>query len=247
MNIWLILWCVLAGGLVAFFVWTLLILTRQKAAWKVYAQKRKLRYKPGKLMESPEMEGVIGDHSVSLFSREYLSPDVRGVRKLTAIEVNLNSVMPIAGGVASGGMVEVINDQNLKQKYAPDHEGWDKSYIAASSNRDVLAAYLNADRLDALIGLMAVEHAWMILIFKGDAMLLRLDTPVPLDSPNKVDALVKQMLAAAGVLELKKGEVAFLESEEIKAVTKNIALEVDEEALAEKTAFELEEDGGEEG
>lgn len=246
MTIWFILWLLLAGSLIAFLVWTLLILLRQKTGWKLYATKRDLRYKPNALMESPEMEGVIEDYTVSLFSREHISEDVRGVRKLTAIEVKLHSIMPIEGGLANGGMVDIIKEQSFKQEYVPKFDRWKKEYIAAGGNRNVLATYLNDERLEALCDLMKIKHAWVIFIFKGDAMLLRVDTPMPLDGAKKVDTLVKQMITTAKILELKKGEGETLKSAEIQSAAQNVTLDVDDKTLEDAPAFELE-DHEEEG
>lgn len=239
MSIWIVSWFVLAGALLGFLAWTFLILMRQKSAWRVYATKRKLRYKAGPLMMSPEVQGTIGEHTVHIFSSEHVAEDIRGSRKLTAIEVSLNSVMPVTGGVASGGMIPILKSLDLKQEYTPKHDKWNKSYVAAGNNRYVLEAYLSNERLEALCDLMALRNVWFILVFKDDAMLLRVDTPDPLDEASDVDKLVKQMLAAAEVLELQSGESRHLKDAEVKSATKSVALDVDDDAFA-SGGFELE-------
>lgn len=244
LNIWLVFWLVLAVLLLGFLAWTFLILMRQKSAWKVYAGKRKIRYKSGPLMMSPSLQGSIGDHTVDVFSSEHLVEDARGSRKLTAVEVSLNSVMPVTGGVASGGMIPILKGLDLKQEYFPKFKAWKKSYVAAGANKGVLAAYLSDARLEALCGLMEIKNAWVILVFKDEAMLLRVDTPDPLDSAAALDKVVKQMLAAAKLLELKAGESERLKSEEVKAAAKNISLAVDDEAMdGAGSSFELEDEG----
>lgn len=245
MNIWLILWFILASSLLCFFVWTFYILVRQKAAWKAYADKRNFRYKPGSFMGSPEVAGTIEDHTVTIFSSEHISPNARGTRKLTAIEVSLNSIMPIVGGVASGGMIPILKLLNLKQEYTPKHPDWNKAYVAAGSNRYVLEAYLSDARVAALCSLMQMKHAWVILVFRGDAMLLRVDMPDPLDNPSKVDKIIKQMVDVAKILELQAGESNRLKSEEVKSAAKNVALEVDAAVIDNAAgSFELEDEGG---
>ncbi len=194
-------------------------------------------------MGSPEVTGTIDDHTVTIFSSEHVSPDARGSRKLTAIEVSLNSIMPIVGGVASGGMIPILKLLNLKQEFYPKHPDWNKAYVAAGSNRYVLEAYMSDERVGALCSLMQIKNAWLILVFRGDAMLLRIDMPDPLDNPSKVDKIIKQMVDVAKILELKAGESKRLKSEEVKSAAKNVALEVDDAAMNDAgNTFELEED-----
>lgn len=243
MNIWFVLWLLLAVSLLGFFAWTFLILMRQKSAWKIYAQKRKMRFRPGTLMNSPEMQGAIGDHTVSVFTSEHISPDIRGSRKLTAIEVSLSSTMPVSGAVASGGMVPLVKELGLKQELRPKYDAWNPAYIAACNNRHVLSSYLNDTRLEALCGLMKDRMNWVIFVFRDEAMLLRVDTVDPLDNPKKLDDLIKAMLNVAKALELKPGEGKRLKSEMTKTISKNVELDVDDQSMEiAADALQLEED-----
>lgn len=242
MNVWLILWFVLAAALIIFSVWTFLIVMRQNRGWRVYAEKRKLRYDARALMETPNVQGVIGEHSISCFASEHSGEDARTIRKLTAIEVKLNSIMPVTGGVASGGMVPVMNSLGLKQEYLPDHKDWDKSYVAAADNRGVLQAYMTDERVKALCGLMQIKNSWVIFVFKDEAMLLRIDVADPLCQAKELDGMVKKMLAAAEVLELEKGESKRLEKAEVEVAAQNFELEVDDEVLDAPSGLALEDD-----
>jgi phosphoglucomutase len=49
-SIWFYLWLLLSGGLLFFMGWTMLILFRQKKAWKQFAARHKLRYKADAMM-----------------------------------------------------------------------------------------------------------------------------------------------------------------------------------------------------
>lgn len=226
MSVWFLLWLCLLISLMSFLGWTFIILVAQKTAWKKYAAARKLRYKHGSLMASPEMEGEIDKHKVSFFTSEHLPEGARGSRKLTAVEVNFNSIMPIDGGVASGSMVPVLGQMNLTQEYRPKHAQWNETYVASGSNRAALEGYLNDERVAALCKLMAVKNAWVILAFRNEAMLLRVDIASPLDKANDIDRLAKQMLETAKVLELKKGE-----AKKLKALADKPAYEAQADAL----------------
>lgn len=228
--------------MIVFMVWTFSILMRQKKTWALYAKKKKLRYTSNALFDSPSISGVMGDHAVSLFASEHFSEDARGSRKLTAIEVNLNSVMPVGGGIASGGMIPILKTVQFKTEFLPKYKKWKKSYIACSDNKSIASEYLNDERARALCDLMKIENSWVILIFKDDAMLLRVDTPEPLHDPKELDKIIKKMVAVAEVLELKKGELKRLKSVEVKSASQGIELEVDDEELDAPSALSLEDD-----
>lgn len=221
--------------------WTVFILRRQKKTWADFAKRKKLRYTPNRTFANPEIKGTLDDYTISIFTGEHTSADMRGTRKLTAIEVHLTSVMPIDGGLANGGMVQIIQNMSFKEEIRPKHAEWHKSYIASSDNRHVLKTYLNDERLAALISLMKMKNAWVVFVFRGDVTLLRLDTPDPLDSTAKLEQIVKKMIEAAKILELKSGESGVLKSEIARKPEREAALEIDE-AKMDSGAFQLEEE-----
>ena len=246
MNIWLILWGLVAAGLIGFSIWTFLIVQRQKYAWKVYAERRKFSYDSGALVETPVISGVVDGYTVSCFASEHSRQDARLSRKLTAIEVKLNSIMPFDGGVANGGMVEILKILELKHNFVPDFADWNKEYIAQGTNKAMMKAYMNDKRLKALCDLFQEKHSWVIFVFKEDACLLRIDTPDPLVHPKTMDALIKKMVDCAQSLELEKGEVSILEKAEFEVEASKIELEVDDKVLDEASSLTLEEDAQDE-
>ncbi len=242
MSIWIALWLVLSLLLLAFLGWSLLVVFRQKKVWKAFAEKNKLRFKPSVLLQSPEMEGAIDGFKVSVFTSEHVTQDLRSTRKMTAIEVTLHSVFPVDGGCASGRMVDILKTLAFKAEVQPEHEAWNKSYIAAGTHKRVLELYLTPERLSALTRLMKIKNLWMIYIFKGGMTLLRIDTSNPLTSPEQLEKLVKILIATAQALELKSGEASMLKVEEAKAVMHDNALTVDNKTLEQSIDLQLEED-----
>ncbi len=223
-------WLILSLGLVYFMGWTMLIVHRQKQTWKAFSKKHKLRYKLLKGLLSPEVKGVYDGYTVSLFTGEHESEDIRGSRKMTAIEVNLNSKMPFAGAVASGqGMVQVVEDMGFPQEVVPKLDGWDKEYVAKSEKKIALREFLTDQRLKSLISLMKIKSTWVIFIFKDDTTLLRLDTPQPLDKIDILEKLMKKMIAVASSLELQDGESGMLKSAMNKEETADISIDIDED------------------
>lgn len=242
MTFWWILWFFLSLFLLSFLGWTLYILFSQKSVWKKFAQKHKLRYQGNALMDMPSMDGTMGGYRVNLFSSEHVLEEVRGSRKLTAIEVSLNSTMPIDGAVANGGMVNFVKALEFKTEGRPKHEKWSQSYIAVGDSKLALLKYLSDERLEALCDLMKVKNAWLIFIFRKNKMLLRIDTPNPLSDTKNLEELIQQMLKAAAVLELGKGEGAILQAEASKTEAREDAGILDGSAVSTGITLELEDD-----
>lgn len=232
MTIWVALWFVLSCILLSFFVWTLIILLRQKKVWSHFAQRYGLRYKPGKFWDSPRLDGVFEGYKIGLFASEYLRPDMRSARKMTSIEFTLHSQMPFDGAMASAGMVEIVQGSDFGREYKPRVKGWNKEYIAMGSHLGAMDAYFNTARLKALMGLMRIKFGWAIAAFRNDIFVLRVDVPYALDDHKALDALLKQMLEAARVLELDKGEKESLSRlkdlpEQLKPEQAGAAIEID--------------------
>ncbi len=241
MSIWFVLWVLLSIALVVFMGWTLLIAYRQKKVWKDYAGKKKLRYKPKGFMSAPEMNGVLEGYTVSLFTGEHIATDMKGGRKLTAVELHLKSEMPVSLAVASGGLVSLVQGFGIGGEVKPDYPDWDEAYIAVSESPTVLKEYLTQERLKILTTLMKIRNIWLIFVVRGDTVLLRLDTPEPLDSAEKLDKLMRQIIKTASVLELNKGEGARLKSLSLKKDSASVVLEVSDD---ETHGLQLEEDEG---
>lgn len=211
MNFFLVLWAVLSIFLLGFWFWSIGILYKQKQTWKNFAKKHSLRYRSNKVFDSPEITGVMGESKVYFFTAEHDQGDGRPPRRLTSIEITLQSALPVSAAVASGGMVRIVEDLNFKGEYRPDMPGWDNSYIVRSRDIPVFKDYLTEARLRSLVKLMGIKNSWIILFFSSGQGLLRLDTPNPLYDPKLLEEYSKKLLEAAKLMELQKGEFKKLE------------------------------------
>ena len=198
MSIWFFIWLALSGALLYFLFWTLYILFRQKRAWRLYAQKMKLRYNPRQMVESPEISGLVYGYTASMFAGEHASADTRGTRKLTAIEIHLSSRAPFDAGVASGGMVNIVRVLGLKEEMRPQSSEWHESWIASASDVRALEAYLTPERLTALVSLMKMKNAWVILIFRGDTYQYQAGAGIVADSVPESE--YNEVLAKSAIL-----------------------------------------------
>ncbi len=218
------------------------ILIKQKRAWKFYADKRKMRYHSTALFETPVIDGVVDGYSVSMFASEHSELDARSKRRLTAIEVNLQTALPFSVAAASGGMVHVVSLMDLRQEYKPNIKGWDDSYVLQTNNLKMAQEYLNEDRLLKISNLMKIDKAWIIFLFIEDEGILRLDTPLPIANPKKIDVLIKQLINVAKALELKKGEDKDIIRQSKRKDQAEAVLEIDEDILDDDIGLELEDE-----
>lgn len=232
MNLWLLVWFFITTALLYFFVWTIFILLRQKKNWDEFSRKNQLRYTPGRLQDPPEVNGNYKGYTISLFTGEHMTPDLRGTRKLSAIEVQLTSKVPFEGGVASRGMVDFLREVGFKNEIIPKHAMWKSEYIAASNTPYALQSYLTNARLEALSSIMRVKNAWVILIFRGDMALLRFDTPDPLETQKKIESIMDRMIDVAKKLELEAGEAARLKEDSLRTSPREASIHIQDDNIS---------------
>lgn len=232
---------VVSAALIYFSAWTNIILLRQKRAWQAFAAAHKLRFQSPGLLSPPRMNGAYKGHEISFFPSEHQTTDSRGLRKLTAIELNLKTALPCDGAIGTGGMVTLIQALTFSQEVRPEQKWWDPGAIIKTDNAPVLEAYLSPERLKALMTLARVKNLWMIFIFKGKDVILRVDTPDPLENKTKIEKILHIMLETAKVLELTPGEAERLKRAETtkKAATTTLSPPPD---APQETGLELEED-----
>lgn len=242
-----LLWSSISTFLIGFWLWSSFVLYRQKVAWRTYAEKRKLRYDGGGFYSSPKITGNIEGYTIAAFTGDHSEFDARLQRRLSSVEVSLNTCVPGRLALATGGMVQIIAGVDLPQEYVPEFTGWDDSYVVRANERSVAQAYLTPERLEALLSLTKIKNAWVVLVFLDGQGLLRLDLPDPVVEPKRLDALFKKLASVAATLELKKGEeisiarktrqirdgqsVLKVENEDIFTAGEGLSLELEEEVL----------------
>lgn len=243
MNFWFFLWLLISVVLIGFSVWTTLILIRQKQAWRKFAANNKLRYRSRSLMVSPEIHGVYQGYPIGVFTSEHIIAEGRSERKMTAIEIEMESRMPVSGALGSKGMVPIIQTLEYSDTYQPNNAKWNVENLIRCDDKKVLEAYLTDARLEALNRVLERKNDWGLFIFKGNDTILRIDTPDPLEGAKDLQEIVDLLISVAKVLELNKGEdKTLLAYSTQRAATRNHRLDVEEETFTEKSAFELEDE-----
>ncbi|MGH1456992.1 MAG: hypothetical protein ACRBDI_09445 [Alphaproteobacteria bacterium] len=242
MSLTLALWIFIVVFFLWFWAWTSFITYRQINGWKLFAKKRNLRFHSNGFLETPSLSGAIDGYKVSVFASEHSELDQRSQRRLTAIEVSLHTSLPVSAAFASGGMVSVVEPIDLNHEYKPSLKEWDDSYIIRTQDNKVVEHYFDDERAETLISLMKKDKAWVVLLFLSDSGLLRFDTPLPFDNPKELDEIVKSLISAAKIMDLRKGESESLLRKRSNSVGTNEIVDIDEGLLIDNVGFELEDD-----
>ncbi len=240
MSIWFFIWLLVSLMLAGFSIWTFYIVIQQKKAWYQFARKNKLRYRKTSFMNSPHINGVYKNFTIGIFTSEHPSGDGSATRKLTAIEVEMNSRLPMAGAVGSGGMVPIVQSLEFSEEYKPDSKDWNQEYIIRCDSRRMMAEYLTPARLQALSSMMKRKNTWLIYLFKPQGTILRIDTPEPYDTLARLEKVINSLIALAETLELASGEPARLATVKAQRDAQS-SIDIDDEKIA-AISFELEDE-----
>lgn len=201
-----------------------------------------MRFHQPAFFSTPIISGAIEGYGVSMFASEHSELDDRSQRRLTAVEVSLQTNLPFSCAVASGGMVAVVDRLDLRHEYKPTTKGWDNSYVLRTSDLKLAQLYFDEERAKNMVELMKRDKSWVVLMFIEDRGVLRLDTPLPIDNPRDIDVLVKKMIAVARTLEVSEGESKDMIRKRSEKVKQSSVLDVDEDLLTDHLGIELEED-----
>lgn len=206
MYFWIAIWVVIVIIIFGTFLWSISTLLRQKRAWKAVADKYKLTYVQGKFLESPLLEGTYNGFRAAVFSEPRETQDARGRRFTSVVQFALPSGMPVAGAIASASFADLVRIMQLPHNVKIVHEGWDYTIIAQAKEPDLLEGFLTPARLAAIDTLSKTKGCGVLFIFDRQETYLRLETSDPLDSPTKLDVLLKKLHAAAQALSTQTKE-----------------------------------------
>lgn len=229
---WVFIWILLSAFIIGVFVWSLYTLGQQKTAWRSFAQKNGLSYRPGRFNESPYVEGPMEGFQVALFADMKLTPDMRGQRYVTVIEIELKRGMPTGGVVATAAMAPYLAELSFSESFAPDYKGWKPEYILRGRNSKALEDYLTVPRLKLLAALFEMKNSNVLYFFDEDNAALRIETMDPMRSAAHVEKMVRQFLSAVPKL---------LEEEAVASDAGSPALEPDK-VVAESAPGQPEKD-----
>lgn len=178
----------------------MVVLFQQKKAWAAFAKKHKLKYEPGKMMDSPTVTGVFGERLFSLYTGVQQTDDIRGQRFVTIIEFQMGKGMPTGAAIATKDFMGFVSGLVFTQDYKPELAEWKEDYIARTRDRKNLKVYLTKERQQVLVGLFGMKNAAVLLFFDEIEAVLRIESSDPLRDVEHLDKIVNRIKQAVEVL-----------------------------------------------
>ncbi len=197
---WLAIWLCFAVFVLVFVGWTLVVLFQQKKAWKSFSTKHKLKYTPGRMMDSPTVSGVVNERPFSLYTGVQQTPDIRGQRFVTVIEFEFGKGMPTGAAIATTEFDGFIRTLIFNDVLTPDLAEWKSDYVVRARDKKNLKAYLTKERQQLLHSLFSMKNAAVLLFFDELEAVLRIETTDPLRDERHLEKIVKRVARAVETL-----------------------------------------------
>lgn len=200
MNIWFMLWVFLTVFVVGIFLWSTVILLRQKRAWEVFAKRHQMAYSPNGFFRSPAMRGSLRGFMTTIFSEEQVTEEAKGRKFRTVVQMELAGGMRTQGVVTSPELRPFAAIMRLKIDVLPDLPEWNKGIVFQAGVPELLSGYLTPERVKLLNTIMSSKNIGCIFVFNETETMLRFETPDPLDDPEKVERFMTKALETARIL-----------------------------------------------
>jgi hypothetical protein len=199
--LWWLVWLLMSGFIVGVFAWTTKALFEQKAAWKAFAAKRKMKVVDGGFLQSVTVTGFINEHEFRLASEERAAADIRGRKFVTMFQFKLPVRMPAPGAIGTGEYRDFVRDMEAKDRLRLTYNGWDENVIQiATDDRDKIEAYFTPERLKVLDTLIKQKGVSILFLFDERDCYLRLETGDPFLNLDQLEKLIDKLMPLIKVL-----------------------------------------------
>lgn len=202
-SMWIALWLLIVVIVSGLFYWSTRILFRQKKAWKVYADKFRLLYQPGRFLNASSITGVLKGYRISVFSEPRLHTGRQTPRYMTCIQFSLPPGMPTGGIIASRTQEPLVRLVGLDLSVDVTDPDWDASVFIRTEDPVKLRAYLTPERIRILDTINKIKDGSLVFMFDTKQTYLRFETPLPLDHPAQLDQIVRTLLEGCSILSIE--------------------------------------------
>lgn len=198
---WILIWFLFSSFVLGVFAWSVRILLKQKMAWKAYAEKAGLAYNTQKgFLVSPYLTGEMGNCGFGLFSEPQPTSDSRGQRYTTVLEFVLHQGLGTKGLIGTPKMTGFLENLDVHKSVNISDKEWDPTWIIRTDNPVMVGKYLTAARIDTLKKIFKAKSLGAMLIFDEFDAVLRIETSDPLANTDRLEKVVKGVLAQIPVL-----------------------------------------------
>jgi hypothetical protein len=199
---WLFLWFVLSAILIGATLWSLQILMRQKRAWEKFAKVHHFNYAPGTFMGPAEMSGVIGDYRLAFFTAERRGDSFRTTRYVTALEITRAEGLIDGGALGTQEMLPFLQSLDKTHPFPVENANWKPEYFVFVKYDEPARSFFTPERLEIFAGLLGTRNADVLVLFNDKELVVRLETSDPMQDPEKMDKIVKRILAICDKLRI---------------------------------------------
>lgn len=210
---WIFIWVLLSIFVLGVSLWSVRILFQQKSAWKAYAEKTKLNYDGGQgFLGSPSVSGSIGPYGFGLYTEEQKTSDTRAQRFNTVLEIALRRGLPETGALGTGEVMDFSQSLRLDQTVVPQDKDWDAAWLVRTRHAAMMEQYLTPARLEVFKKIFRMKVRVAVFVFDSQDAVLRIVTTDPLNNKDRLEKIVKGLLANVESLIVKPDEFAQLEA-----------------------------------
>lgn len=203
MNIWFMVWVFVAVVIMGTFFWSVRILLRQKMAWKAFAKSHNLTFDQRGITMSAVVSGDMRGVPLTISSDPQVDEDYRGRRFMTTIQLDMHFAMPTDGVIGSPGLRRFVNSLALPEEFVPSkNSGWNDKAMIKAQEAEKLDAYFTRERTQAINSLMLIKGVNVLIVFNAREMLLRFETPDPMDDAERLSRLVNKIIDVSEVLKV---------------------------------------------
>lgn len=224
---WKILWLLFALAVVGYAIWSLLALLQQKRAWKAFADKYKMQYLEEGFFSPPGFWGILQNKKVVVYVDIVQKRDKQKAGSWNVIDVFFQSPFDdkvLAMG-ASTLFSETVGDTSGLDQFIPNDLGWGDKTPLYTNDAQFFRSYLNRENVQSLLRLKKMKNGGFNFILQPESGIVSYYTKQPLDSPKKINAIVKVLLDVAGSWEKGTAKAAIRPQD-----THNLTFEEEDEA-----------------
>lgn len=196
--VWLLLWFGLSSIILGAFVWSIVILQKQKRSWQALSEKYKLKYESGRFMDTPTVTGMIGKFGVSCFGATRDPEDVKARRAVSVIEIKLPDGLVGSSAAGTKDMIPFLQTLSALKPHILETDIWDNDKYYFFTSDPVLAErYLNEERLKHLVAILGVKNAEVVVLHDENEAIVRVETPDPIQETVKAEKVINFLIKHA--------------------------------------------------
>ncbi|PZO84681.1 MAG: hypothetical protein DI626_08105, partial [Micavibrio aeruginosavorus] len=153
-----------------------------------------------------EITGQLGDYKVSFFTAQQAGGDIRTRRYVTAMELELGEGLVDGGAAGTKEMVAFMQGLEKLHPYKVEHPDWDAAHHMFVKYDDVTRAYFTPERTETVSQILKTRNAEVLLLYNDASMVLHAETSDPMQDAQKIDKIVKRLMALLDRLRITKDE-----------------------------------------